>query len=226
MVKPQQVAPDVWRFPLVPLDLVNVYLAGGILIDSGGRMGCRKLLRALEGREVSGHALTHGHLDHQGCSHAVCHHFDIPFYCGEGDRAAVESGEFSSLSPKGNRLLDFISNLLSGPVHPVARTLREGDELGGFRVVETPGHTPGHLSFWREEDGVLILGDVLFNRNPVTLRPGLREPFRFATYDPSMNRTSARKVALLEPKTVCFGHGAPLMDGGRFRDFVAALPTD
>jgi glyoxylase-like metal-dependent hydrolase (beta-lactamase superfamily II) len=106
----------------------------------------------------------------------------------------------------------------------VTRVLTDGDEVGDLTVIETPGHTPGHLAFWRERDRVLILGDVLFHRNPVTYRAGLTEPFRFATFDPSANRESARRLAALEPRVVCFGHGAPLTDVARFQDFVADLP--
>jgi glyoxylase-like metal-dependent hydrolase (beta-lactamase superfamily II) len=72
-------------------------------------------------------------------------------------------------------------NLTSGPGHPVAGTLAEGDEIGGLRVIEAPGHTPGHLA-------------------------------------------SARKLAALEPETVCFGHGPPLTGGEAFQRFVAGLP--
>jgi glyoxylase-like metal-dependent hydrolase (beta-lactamase superfamily II) len=112
---------------------------------------------------------------------------------------------------------------MAGPGHPVARVLADGDEVGGFIVIESPGHTPGHLAFWRERDRVLILGDVLFHRNPATFRAGLAEPFEFATFDPSANRESARRLAALEPEVVCFGHGEPLTDGARFQEFVAGL---
>ena len=55
-----------------------------------------------------------------------------------------------------------------GPPHPVARALHEGDEVAGFTVLETPGHSRGHVAFWRESDRVLILGDVLNNMNLMT----------------------------------------------------------
>jgi glyoxylase-like metal-dependent hydrolase (beta-lactamase superfamily II) len=69
----------------------------------------------------------------------------------------------------------------------------------------------------------LVLGDVLFHRNPMTIRKGLTEPFRFATCDPPKNRESARRLARLEPRVVCFGHGEPLRDTGAFAAFVASL---
>jgi glyoxylase-like metal-dependent hydrolase (beta-lactamase superfamily II) len=115
-------------------------------------------------------------------------------------------------------------NLLSGPGHPVSDTLSEGDDLGDLKVIETPGHTPGHLAYWEERTRVLILGDVLFHRNPATFRKGLSEPFLFATHDRASNLRSARKVADLGAETICFGHGAPLRDGCEFKRFVESLP--
>ncbi|MGM0670133.1 MAG: MBL fold metallo-hydrolase, partial [Gemmatimonadota bacterium] len=117
-----------------------------------------------------------------------------------------------------------MSRFLSGPSHPVSRILKEGDEIGGLRVVETPGHTPGHLAFFEEEERVLILGDVLFHRHPITLRKGLTEPIRLVTWNRRQNLASARKLASLAPRIVCFGHGTPLMDGDQFCRYVEALP--
>jgi glyoxylase-like metal-dependent hydrolase (beta-lactamase superfamily II) len=95
----------------------------------------------------------------------------------------------------------------------VARSLREGDDLGhGFTVLETPGHSDGHVAFWRERDRTLVLGDVFFNMNPLTTVPGLREPPRILTRDPPRNRESARRLAALEPELALFGHGPPLRD--------------
>ena len=225
-MKIEHIRPDVLRLSLWPLDAVNVYVLGGILVDSGGKFAKRRLLSALSEIGISGHVITHAHFDHQGCSHAVCEHLDVPCMCGEGDRTAVETGDLAQVLPNRDSWLARLSGRLAGPGHPVARSLREGDEVGGFAVIETPGHTPGHLAFWRASDGVLVVGDVLFHRNPMTMRSGLREPFGFATFDPRMNRASARKLAALEPAVVCFGHGEPLRDTKRFAEFVSTLRDD
>jgi hydroxyacylglutathione hydrolase len=203
---------------------VNAYLAGDVLIDSGGRFAERKLACALAGREIRGHAITHAHFDHQGGSHAVCERFGVPLWCGAGDREAMESGDLRPLLPRGRPLLAWFHQRLAGPAHPVAHALVEGEEVGGFTVLETPGHTPGHLAFWRETDGVLILGDVLFHRNPVSGRRGLSEPFLWATYDRAANLLAARRLAALKPRVVCFGHGAPLRDPDALVAFVDTLP--
>jgi glyoxylase-like metal-dependent hydrolase (beta-lactamase superfamily II) len=84
-----------------------------------------------------------------------------------------------------------------------------------------PGHSPGHLAFWREQDRVLVLGDVLFNLRLPTGRPGLQLPPSALTADPVTNLASARRLGALQPEIVCFGHGPPLRDGDRFQRFVA-----
>jgi glyoxylase-like metal-dependent hydrolase (beta-lactamase superfamily II) len=220
------VSTGVLRLSLLPLDLVNVYVLGDVLVDSGGKFARRRLLSALSEIAIGGHAITHAHVDHQGCSHAVCERFGVPLMCGEGDRAAIETGDLTQVLPDPHSAIAQLSRLFAGPGHPVSRTLREGDEVGGFVIIEAPGHTPGHLAFWRESDRVLVLGDVLFHRNPLTMRSGLSEPFGFATYDRTMNRNTVRKLAAMEPSVVCFGHGEPLRDDGRFVEFVSTLRDD
>lgn len=219
----REIAPGLWMLPLMPRENLNVYLVGDVVVDSGAGFTYRRLLRGLAGRSVAAHAITHAHPDHQGGSHALCEERDIPLWCGAGDRMAAESGSFVSVAPPG--LGGHLAGLLGGPGHPVERVLAEGDAIGDFEVVETPGHTPGHISFWRQRDGVVILGDVAFHRSPTTFRAGLREPFRSVTRDLAQNRRSARRIAELRPRLVCFGHGGPI-DGGAFLRWAAGLPCD
>ena len=110
------------------------------------------------------------------------------------------------------------------PPHPVARQLAEGDEVAGFTVLEVPGHSPGHIAYWREADRVLITGDVFFNMNMLTTRPGLRPPARVLTFDPQRNAESMRRLAGLRPRVVLFGHGPPLLDvEAKLTAFVESL---
>ena len=111
-----------------------------------------------------------------------------------------------------------------GPAHPDSRRLREGDEVGGFRVLETPATLIGHISFWREHDRVLVLGDVLANMHIWCGVPRLRQPERIFSLDPPLNRQSAARVAELEPRLVCFGHGPPLRNPKRLLQFVSRFP--
>ncbi len=218
----QQVAPDFYRLSLRGEDFLNVYLLGDVLVDAGGRAMAGALLRALAGRALRAHAITHGHFDHQGGSHAVCSRLGVELWCGEGDREGIASGRIDRLM-QPRPLLRGLSRLLAGPGPPVARVLRDGDEVGaGFVALETPGHTPGSLSLWREADRVLVLGDAAWALNPFTNRRGLREPIQSFSFDPAQNRASLRRLAALEPELVCFGHG-PASKGQVFVQFVAGL---
>jgi hydroxyacylglutathione hydrolase len=221
----KQLADGLWLLRGFPPNTFNVYLAQDVLIDAGPRQSRRRILRQLRGHRLSAHALTHVHTDHQGASHAVCEAFDVPLWCGEADVETMEDGDIAARQP--DHWLNRVNQrMLAGPPHPVDRPLREGDEVAGFRVLDVPGHSPGHVAFWRESDRTLILGDVLNNMNLRTGIPGLHEPPRAFTPDPARNRDSARKLAPLEPALVLFGHGPPLRDTPKFVDFIAELPED
>jgi glyoxylase-like metal-dependent hydrolase (beta-lactamase superfamily II) len=203
-------------------DGINAYLVGDVLVDARTKWAARTLLRSLEGREVRAHALTHVHPDHQGASAAVCEALDVPYWVPEPEMEIAERGDVYDSMPR-SPVGWLQQRLWVGPGHPVDRGLTGGDEVAGFEVVETPGHSAGHVSFWREADGTLVLGDVLVNMDLLTTKPGLHEPPALFTSDPAGNRESARTVADLEPETVLFGHGPPLYDGERFVDFVASM---
>ncbi len=129
----------------------------------------------------------------------------MPFWCPAGDAADVERGHVTTPQSPLHPILDKGNGI--DPV-PIARRLQEGDELtAGFVVLDTPGHSPGHVSFWRERDRVLVCADVFFNLSITTFRYGLRNPPGIFTVDPVQNRESQRRLAALRPEVVCFGHG-------------------
>jgi hydroxyacylglutathione hydrolase len=220
----KQLADGLWQLRGFPPDAFNVYLIGDVLVDAASRHARRRILSQLRGTNVEALALTHAHADHLGSSHAVCEALGVPYWAGEGDVEAAETGDILRFMPDAplNRVM---VRLLGGPGHPVERALREGDEIEGFRVLEVPGHSPGHIAFWRESDRALVCGDVLNNVSLRTGIPGLHEPPTTFTPDPPRNRRSARRLAELEPALVCFGHGRPLRDTERFVRFVSSLPT-
>ena len=202
----RQVADDVHLLSGLPPYAINVYLAGNVLLDAGYPVSRRRILRQVAGHDVRVHALTHAHPDHFGASHAVCEALGVPLWCGALDADAVETGEI----PRSDSALNPLLARMTPHPHPVARRLNEGDEVAGFRVLDVPGHSPGHVAYWREADRTLICGDVFFN-----LR-GPGPPPRALTYDPELNRRSMRRLADLEPALVLFGHGPPLRDTRRF----------
>jgi glyoxylase-like metal-dependent hydrolase (beta-lactamase superfamily II) len=200
---------------------INVYLMGDVIVDAATRHAGKRILKQVRGQPVTAHVLTHAHPDHQGASKEICEKLDLPLWCGGDDADAMEGGYFEQPRRAVNRLIEWA---WAGPGHPVARRLVEGDEVAGFEVLHVPGHSPGHVAYWRESDRVLVLGDVLNNMDVATGIRGLREPKRVFTPDPARNRSSARRLAALEPDLVCFGHGPPLRDRRKFVEFVAKLP--
>jgi hydroxyacylglutathione hydrolase len=221
----RQLAEDVYMLKGFPPNAINVYLVGDVLIDAATRQAEKRIFKQTAGRKIAAHALTHVHPDHQGCSHIVCERFGVPLWCGQEDVPAMESagGVVGAKAPALMKRLQ--ERWWVGPPHPVSRVLREGDEVAGFTVLDTPGHTRGHISFWRESDRVLILGDVLNDMNLRTGIPGLNEPPALFSTDPARNRASIRRVAALRPALACFGHGAPLRDPDKLADFAARLPN-
>jgi hydroxyacylglutathione hydrolase len=220
----KQIAEDVYMLKGFPPNAINVYVVGDVLIDAATRQAEKRILKQIAGRTITAHALTHAHPDHQGCSHAVCERLDIPLWCGQEDIPAMETLDGPTPKQAPWPIRAFEQRFWTGPPHPVARALREGDEVAGFTVLDTPGHTRGHIAFWRESDRVLI-GDVLNNMNVMTGVPGLHEPPRLFTPDPVRNRASARRLAALRPALACFGHGAPLRDPDRLAEFAAKMPA-
>jgi len=215
----KELAPDLFQVKGFPPNGFNAYLMGGVLVDSATNQGHRRILRELKGHSVQAHALTHAHPDHQGSSKRICEALGIPYWVGRADAEAARTGDLRGTMPE-SAMSKFSQRFFAGPGHPVGRELAEGDEVGGFRVLETPGHSPGHVAFWRESDRVLVLGDVVFGNNPFTGLPGLRPPFDFFTRDVAENRRSAQRLAELEPALVCFGHGPALRDTQKFVSFV------
>jgi hydroxyacylglutathione hydrolase len=217
----KQLADGVHMLRGFPPNAINVYLVEDVLIDAATRRAGRRILGQLKGCRLSAHALTHAHPDHQGASKLVCEQFGVPLWCGENDVQAMETGDLGQKDVVINRLID---RVWKGPPHRVSRALREGEEVAGLRVLDVPGHSRGHVAYWRERDRVLICGDVLNNMNVFTGTPGLHEPPELFTVDVARNRESARRLATLEPELVLFGHGAPLRDTQRFVDFIAGIP--
>jgi glyoxylase-like metal-dependent hydrolase (beta-lactamase superfamily II) len=97
------------------------------------------------------------------------------------------------------------------PAVAIEREVADGDDLpvaGGIKVIHTPGHTAGHVSYlWPQAGGVLFTGDAAGNFR------GLRPPIGMAgmfTEDHEQAKESFRKLAELEFGAACFGHGGPL----------------
>lgn len=197
----REVAPDVW---MIGLRGVNAYVVGDVLVDSGWPGSAKRIRSALGAHGLTKHVLTHAHPDHMGASAVLCEELGLEFMAGRADVAVAEdpglmARDFVPL-PR-NPVGDAFMRLSSGPGRKVDRALDEGDEIAGFAVLDTPGHTRGHISLWRESDRVLICGDVLWNF------PRLMRPVRPVNTDNAQLAASVRRITELEPALTCFGHG-------------------
>jgi glyoxylase-like metal-dependent hydrolase (beta-lactamase superfamily II) len=208
------IVPDVRRIGLLPRDALNAYVVGDVLVDTGFKSSAKKILAALDGWTPSAVVITHAHGDHAGSAREISETLSVPVWVGAQDVPAMDDGV---QEVPASKVAPIIRASGKFPPMRVTRTLAEGDEVAGFAVLDTPGHSAGHLSLWRESDRTLICGDVLINMNLFTTKVGVHDPPTFATPDPARNRESQRRLAALEPQTVLTGHGPPL------RDAAAAL---
>jgi glyoxylase-like metal-dependent hydrolase (beta-lactamase superfamily II) len=131
-------------------------------------------------------------------------------YVADPDAAYLDG---SSKPPLGNHKGLFqrvTAPLLTRPELPIER-LADGDEVGGFEVIRTPGHTPGHTSFYHADLGVAVLGDVAYESDG-ELSPS---PWTIC-YDVGRNEQSIRsfndRAGAFE--VACVGHGDPIRSGG------------
>lgn len=214
------VAEDVWQVHGVPAHAINAYVAGDVLIDAMTRWARRPVMEAVRRHPVTSVALTHCHPDHQGMADGVCRALGIPLACHQGDVAWME----------GTAAINFRSRVVTraqfawaGPPRRVDRVLRDGDMVGDFRVIHTPGHTPGHVIYFRDSDRLAIAGDIVSNLNPYTRRVRLAEPPEGYSTNPEENRRSLRTLIQLNPSVVCFGHGPPLREPSKLEAFARQI---
>jgi hydroxyacylglutathione hydrolase len=161
--------------------------------------------------------------------HTVAEATGSPVWASEEDADALEG---KAPAPTNEERRDDLANrLLAGwwkDHHPVARRLAEGDTVGGFEVIAFPGHTPGQIGLWRESDRTVICADTMRSINLVTGLPQLGEMPESFTSDVGESRRSIRKLAALEARTICFGHGRPLTEGAaeKINALAAGLPVE
>jgi glyoxylase-like metal-dependent hydrolase (beta-lactamase superfamily II) len=161
--------------------------------------------------------------------HAVARATGAPVWAAAPDADSLE-GRAPEPFPEESR--DDLVNRLFAKVwrwdpHPVARRLAEGDRVAGFEVVPFPGHTPGQVGLWRESDRVVICADTMRSVNLYTGIPQLGEMPDPFTVDKAEARRSIRKLAALDARLVCFGHGRPYSGTAveKITAFAAGLPA-
>lgn len=244
-----EVTPDVAYRRLAIANVVFIGPSGAgdrnwVLIDAGVP-GLGHLIRSAAderfgaGARPSAIVMTHGHFDHVGALEDLAEMWDAPVYAHAleapylNGRAAYPPGDASV----GGGLMTVLSPLF--PTRPVdlgarLRILPDDGEvppLPGWRWIHTPGHSVGHVSLWREADGLLVSGDAFITvasesaYATAVQEPEIHGPPKYFTVDWPAAEASVRKLAALGPRTVVPGHGRPL-DGADLRDGLARLAAE
>ena len=217
---PELVAPGVYRVHAIGLqNMISVVLLenddGWTLVDTGlassvGRI--RDALGALGSgpEDLKRIFLTHQHNDHTGGLPGL---LEGAPHAGGGappHEAEVVWGR-RGFDPQRTPVLFFLARNAELPPVPVTKVLREGDLVSGFRVIATPGHTPGHVSLLRDGDGLLLTADA-FGCLPRKIRVGVRKAL---CVDPPEARRSAEKLLAEGFATVVMSHGPVLRSGAQ-----------
>jgi glyoxylase-like metal-dependent hydrolase (beta-lactamase superfamily II) len=212
---------------IIPMTIANAYLGGTreswVLMDAGIPGNERRIREAVERRfgqvaKPRAVLLTHGHFDHAGSAPGLAGHWGVPVYAhrlelpyltGKSEYPPLDSscpGFFSLLS----RFFPRRTVNLGGRVAELPAQILD------WECIYTPGHTPGHVAFFRRSDGALIAGDAVTTMNldsvfgTLLKRPELCRPPAPATTNWTRAHESVRKLAELRPSLIVAGHGPPM----------------
>jgi glyoxylase-like metal-dependent hydrolase (beta-lactamase superfamily II) len=226
------VAPGVWGLRDV---FVNIFMIHNpttnnwVLVDAGLKWSAPRIKQMAEELfwpEVRPAAiiLTHAHFDHVGSLVKLAREWDVPVYAHYMEQPylngqcsyppadpTVGGGLMSAMSwmyPRGPvDISDHLQTLPEDGTIPV---------LPGWEYLHTPGHSPGHISLFREWDRLLIAGDAFVTTkaesavSTMLQREVVSGPPKYFTPDWDAAEESVRKLADLNPGIVATGHGRPM----------------
>jgi len=238
------VAKHVWGMKDI---FVNIYMIQNddekswVLVDTGLKTSEKKIKRmaaSLFGANSKPKCivLTHGHFDHVGSLQNLAEEWDVPVYAHYLELPYL-TGRSSYPPPDpsvGGGLMAWMSFIYpSKPINMQNKiySLPEDDSvpcLKGWRYVHTPGHAPGHISLFRDEDKTLIAGDAFVTTDQQSAiavmfqTKKLQGPPTYFTYDWEAANESVKKLLVLSPEAVATGHGRP-MYGAEMRNELHTL---
>ncbi len=197
--------------PRFGLTGVHCYLLLGddqaVLIDSGcGIADLKRIVRKFTALPLVV-LNTHFHWDHTGGNsqfkHKLIHALEADLVKDQQDLCL----DPAFISPRAEQLFIELGKRPDEAIYypaPPTKTLDDGQELdlGSIRltVLHTPGHSPGHVSFWWKEKGILFTGDTAYQGPVFTCFPG---------GNPADLMKSARSLAgLSDIHLICPGHNS------------------
>ena len=229
-MKAERVAPDVFRLRTM---MVNLYFvrdsASGewVLVDTGmpgftGRI--RREAERLFGTRPRAIVLTHGHMDHVGAVRQLADAWGVPVYAHPLELPYLTGrSKYPPPDPTVGGTQSWVSPLLSrGPIDLGSRVhmLPQGGAVPGlarWQWLLTCGHSPGHVSLFRESDRTLIAGDAVVTTRQESMLSAMFEvptfvsrPPAYFTPDWQSARRSVETLAALEPDVLVTGHGRPM----------------
>lgn len=225
----ERIAPDVgWQ----PISFVNAYLVGRpgeswALIDTGLPGRAEQIFAAAERRFGAGSKpeaiyLTHGHFDHAGSAQQLAERWEVPIFAHRMELPYLTGrSDYPPPDPTIGGAIAFLSRFMPHRARDPGERVRalpneELPGLPGWQWIETPGHAPGHVSFFRESDRVLLAGDAFATMNMdswmglVTGKKDLSRAGAPFNMDWQATHESIQKLASLRPNVIGCGHGIPM----------------
>jgi glyoxylase-like metal-dependent hydrolase (beta-lactamase superfamily II) len=241
MTAAREIAADL---AFLRVSISNVYFAGTrdrwVLIDAGVSGHAAAVVQSAcsrfgEDSRPEAILLTHGHFDHAGAALELARYWNVPVYAHPLEFPYLTGkSAYPQKDPTVGGAMAFLSRFFPSRTANVGEVLRDLPSSGevpgleGWMAIPTPGHSPGHVAFWRERDATLVAGDAVATANldswlgVLTMRPVISRPPSPFTYDWEAARTSVQRLAALAPFVIGAGHGEPVA-GPRVADELAGF---
>lgn len=179
---------------------IDDHSKSGFLIDPGAQAGLIYDTIVSNGWHIEKILLTHGHFDHTGAARQLSEKLSAPIYIYPSD-APYLSDPYLNLSGQSGQpvIIAHYEELYDG------ETIRLKDNSRFYlKVIHTPGHTPGSVTYYSPDDKVAFVGDTLYEHGPgLTHFPGGNPA--------ELERSIVDRILTLPPDTLLLsGHSSPI----------------